>query len=75
LWEWRLEPGEEYVSEADAEGWSEQLYIIEGCLTLVLDDQVLHFNACDFYTYASNRPHSYRNAGDTVVRFIRNVVI
>lgn len=29
LWEWRLEPGEEYLSEADADGWSEQLYIIE----------------------------------------------
>jgi len=75
LWEWRLEPGEEYVSEADAEGWSEQLYIIEGCLTLVLDDQELYFNASDFYTYASNRPHTYRNAGDAVLRFIRNVVI
>ena len=75
LWEWRLEPGEEYLSEADAEGWSEQLYIIEGCLTLVLDDQVLRFNASDFYTYASNMPHAYRNEGDTVLRFIRNVVI
>ena len=41
----------------------------------VLDDQVLHFNASDFYTYASNRPHTYRNAGDAVLRFIRNVVI
>jgi len=25
--------------------------------------------------YASNKPHSYRNDGDEVVRFIRNVVI
>ena len=75
LWEWTLEPGEEYQSQADAEGWSEQLYVFEGCLTLVISEQALCFSAGEFYMYASNKPHSYRNEGDVVVRFIRNVVI
>ncbi|MQT81142.1 XRE family transcriptional regulator [Pseudomonas helleri] len=75
LWEWTLEPGEQYQSQADAEGWSEQLYVCEGCLTLVIGDQVLHFGAHEFYMYPSNTPHAYRNDGDVAVRFIRNVVI
>ena len=75
LWEWTLEPGEEYQSQADAEGWSEQLYVFEGCLTLVISEQSLRFGAGEFYMYASNKPHSYRNEGDGVLRFIRNVVI
>ena len=75
LWEWTLEPGEEYHSQADAEGWSEQLYVFEGCLTLVMDEQVLRFSAGEFYMYASNRPHAYRNEGEGTLRFVRNVVI
>ena len=75
LWEWTLQPGETYFSQADAEGWSEQLYVFDGCLTLVVDDQALTFSAGEFYMYASDRPHAYRNDGEGVVRFIRNVVI
>ncbi|MFJ7884051.1 helix-turn-helix domain-containing protein [Pseudomonas sp. NPDC096917] len=75
LWEWTIEPGDEYHSQADAEGWSEQLYVFEGCLTLVIDDKSLQLSAGEFYMYASNKPHSYHNKGDEVVRFIRNVVI
>lgn len=75
LWEWTLEPGECYHSQADAQGWSEQLYVFEGCLTLMLEQQTLHFRAGEFYMYASDRPHTYGNEGDSVVRFIRNVVI
>ena len=75
LWEWTLEPGEQYHSQADAEGWSEQLYVIEGCLTLAIDEQELRFSAGEFYMYASSRPHAYRNEGDGLLRFVRNVVI
>lgn len=75
LWEWTLEPGDQYHSQADADGWSEQLYVFEGCLTLVIDEQSFTFSAGEFYMYASNKPHAYCNEGDKVVRFIRNVVI
>ena len=75
LWEWSLAPGEQYLSEADAEGWSEQLYVFEGRLTLEMGGQVLRFSEGEFYMYASNQPHAYRNEGKSVVRFVRNVVI
>lgn len=75
LWEWRLEPGEQYLSQADADGWSEQFYVFEGCLTLVLAGQARVFEAGDFHMFASNQLHMYRNDGLVAVRFVRNVVI
>jgi transcriptional regulator with XRE-family HTH domain len=75
LWEWRLAPGEVYCSDADDDGWSEQIFVFEGCLTLCLDQAVHTLQAGEFFVYASNRPHRYRNDTDVAVRFVRNVVI
>ncbi|MDD2061194.1 XRE family transcriptional regulator [Pseudomonas sp. GD03860] len=75
LWEWRLEPGETYQCEADADGWSEQLYVFEGYLTLIIEDQRHVLQAGDFFSYASNRVHAYCNEDDVATRFVRNVVI
>ncbi|MGY2282893.1 helix-turn-helix domain-containing protein [Pseudomonas gingeri] len=75
LWEWRLEPGERYHSEPDGDGWSEQLYVFEGCLTLLLGEQEQQIHAGEFFMFASNQPHGYRNDGEMAARFVRNVVI
>ncbi|SFG72262.1 Cupin domain-containing protein [Pseudomonas sp. NFACC45] len=75
LWEWRLEPGERYPSEPDADGWSEQLYVFEGCLTLTLGSEEHQIGAGEFFMFASNQPHAYRNEGSVATRFVRNVVI
>lgn len=75
LWEFTLAPGEAYVSEADPDGWSEQVYVIEGCLTVALPDDVRQIGPGEFFMFASNRPHAYRNDGDSVLRFVRNVVL
>ena len=75
LWEWRLEPGEVYSAEADPKGWSEQLYVFEGCLTLLVEHQQHLLQAGEFMVFASNRTHAYRNDGTVPTRFIRNVVI
>ncbi|MBN3862042.1 helix-turn-helix domain-containing protein [Pseudomonas frederiksbergensis] len=74
-WEWCLQPGEIYLSQPDAEGYSEQLYVFEGCLTLMLSDQPQKIDAGEFFMFASNQPYSYRNDGDVAARFVRNVVI
>jgi transcriptional regulator with XRE-family HTH domain len=74
LWEFSLAPGEAYLSEADPEGWSEQVYVIEGCLTVALPDVSHQVATGEFYMFASHRPHAYRNEGDTLLRFVRNVV-
>lgn len=75
LWEWRLEPGEYYFSDMDADGWSEQVYVFEGCLTLLIEDQAHHLQAGEFLAYPSNCRHAYRNDGSVATRFVRNVVI
>ena len=75
LWEMRLEPGDRYSPEPDPDGWSVQLFVFEGSLTLVLDDQEKPLAAGEFFMFASRQAHAYRNDGDVAVRFVRNVVI
>jgi quercetin dioxygenase-like cupin family protein len=75
LWEMRLEPGDRYSPEPDPDGWSVQLFVFEGSLTLILDGQEKPLAAGEFFMFASRQAHAYRNDGDVAVRFVRNVVI
>lgn len=75
LWEWTLAPGECYASEADAQGWSEQIYVAEGCLTLIIEGRGHVLGAGDFHVFPSDCTYAYRNEGESPVRFVRNVVI
>lgn len=75
LWEWRLEPGDRYCPDPDLEGWSTQLFVFEGSLTLVVGDVETTIAAGEFFMFPSHQPHAYRNEGPVAVRFIRNVVI
>ena len=75
LWEWTLAPGERYTSEADAAGWREQIYVAEGCLTLVIEGQEQRLHSGEFFVFPSDCRYAYRNDGDVAVRFVRNVVI
>lgn len=74
-WEWCLQPGEVYPSQPDADGWSEQIYVFEGCLTLTVGEVTNTIATGEFFMFASNQPHGYRNDGPVAVRFVRNVVI
>ena len=69
------EVGHFFSDVAPAEGWSEQIYVFEGCLTLMLGDTPHEIAAGEFYMFASNQPHAYRNDGVVAARFVRNVVI
>ncbi|WP_449431901.1 helix-turn-helix domain-containing protein [Pseudomonas putida] len=75
LWEWTLAPGECYVSEADAEGWSEQIYVAEGQLTLIIEGVEQRLDVGQFQVFPSNCRYAYRNDGVIATRFVRNVVI
>ncbi|KGE67448.1 MULTISPECIES: helix-turn-helix domain-containing protein [Pseudomonas] len=75
LWEMQLEPGDRYSPDPDPEGWSVQLFVFEGCLTLLVGEEEKHVAAGEFYMFASRHVHGYRNDGDVPVRFVRNVVI
>lgn len=75
LWEWTLAPGECYSSEADAEGWSEQIYVVQGQLTLIIEGAEHRLQVGQFHVFPSNCRYAYRNDGVVAVRFVRNVVI
>lgn len=75
LWEFTLAPGEAYVSEADPQGWSEQVYVIQGCLTVALAEGNRLIAAGEFFMFPSNQRHAYRNEAAGVLRFVRNVVL
>nr|WP_217908645.1 XRE family transcriptional regulator [Pseudomonas simiae] len=75
LWEMQLEPGDRYSPDPDPDGWSVQLFVFEGCLTLLVGDEEKRVAAGEFYMFASRHVHGYRNDGDVAVRFVRNVVI
>ncbi|QXH45202.1 XRE family transcriptional regulator [Pseudomonas xanthosomatis] len=75
LWEWTLAPGELYTSEADAAGWSEQIYVAEGQLTLLIEGAEHRLHSGQFHVFPSDCRYAYRNDGALPVRFVRNVVI
>ncbi|WP_277964244.1 XRE family transcriptional regulator [Pseudomonas sp. RIT-To-2] len=74
LWEWRLAPGETYQGCCDGPGYTEQVFVFEGCLTLEVDGLARAVRAGEFFMFASSRPHGYRNEGTVAVRFVRNVI-
>lgn len=73
LWEWVLMPGEQYDSHPDAEGWHEILYVTEGSLTLLLEQQPLTLNQGETHVFNSNQHYAYANRTELPLRFIRNV--
>ncbi|MFC0225583.1 helix-turn-helix domain-containing protein [Serratia aquatilis] len=73
LWEWVLMPGEQYDSQPDAEGWHEILYVTEGRLTLLLEQQTLTLNQGETHVFNSNQHYAYANRTELALRFIRNV--
>ncbi|RRV05748.1 XRE family transcriptional regulator [Pseudomonas sp. v388] len=77
LWEFCLAPGDVYASEADPDGWSEQVYVVEGRLTVAFAQGVdaREVGSGEFFMFPSNQPHSYRNHGTAPLRFVRTVVL
>ncbi|MBP2298742.1 helix-turn-helix domain-containing protein [Azospirillum picis] len=74
LWHWSLGPGERYAAEPDPEGWSEMVFVMQGCLRIELAEGERLVKAGDFAIYGSSQPYAYVNAADMVTLFIRNVV-
>ncbi|WP_083246055.1 helix-turn-helix domain-containing protein [Pseudomonas sp. TCU-HL1] len=74
LWSWSLAPGERYTAEPDAEGWREMIYVIEGSLWVLRGEERQQVDAGDFLVFGSDQSYTYANEGETLVRFVRNVL-
>lgn len=73
LWEWTLEPGERFESEAHRPGTRELLHVIAGRLDLTLGGERRTLRAGDAASYAADVPHSYANGARRPVHFAMTV--
>ncbi|MGP3937523.1 helix-turn-helix domain-containing protein [Nonomuraea sp. KM88] len=65
LWEWTLQPGESYGSDAHAAGTSELLLVIEGQVEVKVAEEVALLPAGDSAVFRGDRDHHYRNPATT----------
>lgn len=74
LWDWLLVPGDRYDAKPDAHGSFELFYVLEGVLTLEVEDvSAVEIEAGASARLASDRHYSYVNNGKKPVHFIRVV--
>lgn len=74
MWLWSLGPGERYDAEPDPAGWHEMVLVTEGTLRLELSGTTKDYPAGSFAVYGTDQAYAYANPGQTLVRFVRNVV-
>lgn len=74
LWDWTLEPGEQYASEAHPTGTWELLHVRSGHLHVELDGDVHDLRAGDGLSFAADVPHAYKNQTRRSVRFTMTVL-
>lgn len=62
LWDWRLGPGDTYVSEAHRAGTRELLHVLSGSVALVVGDTEHQLRSGDSASFDGSIAHSYGNA-------------
>lgn len=75
LWTWSLAHGERYRSEDESQNWHEMILVLEGVLTLEMTSGVRNMKSGDFVVFSDPGPYIFSNAGSSVVRFVRNIVL
>lgn len=69
LWDWRLGPGEAYLSEPHRPGTRELLHVLAGQVRLTVDGQVHDLRTGAAASFPGDVPHGYANAGRRPSRF------
>lgn len=69
LWDWTLEPGEQYASEAHTAGTRELLQVQRGRVTVRVGQEDLALATGDALTFRSDVPHVYANPHRVPARF------
>ncbi|GAA1016465.1 XRE family transcriptional regulator [Acrocarpospora pleiomorpha] len=73
IWRWRLEPGEEYSSQAHQAGVVETITVISGRMTLVVDGAEHIVEAGRTATFNGDASHAYRGSGTEACNMIMTV--
>lgn len=74
LWEWVLEPGDAYSSEAHRPGTRELLHVLSGQVNLTVNDVVTALRSGDGASFAADVPHTYACTGKRPARFTMTVL-
>lgn len=69
LWDWVLHPGERHASEPHAAGTRELLYVLDGCVTVEVDGDVIELDPGDALRFAGDVAHAYGNGTGHAARF------
>lgn len=74
LWVWKLAPQETYCADVDPEGYSEIIYVINGELTLVIEEDIYTIQAGESKAFSSNQFYRFINTTSQPLEFIRNII-
>ncbi|MGV0806434.1 helix-turn-helix domain-containing protein [Mycolicibacterium setense] len=73
LWDWSLGPGDRHASEAHAAGTEELIHVLEGAISVEVDDEVITLQAGDALSFPGDVEHGYANPHDAPARFALTV--
>jgi mannose-6-phosphate isomerase-like protein (cupin superfamily) len=74
LWDWTMEPGESYTSDAHPRGTRELLHVRSGRLSLTVGNDVQELGPGDGVSFIPDAPHTYANPGRHRLRFTMSVL-
>lgn len=69
LWDWTMMPGDSHWTPAHSAGTKELLQVQSGSLTVSLGGESATLLPGDALSFPGDEDHSYRQAGDSAVRF------
>lgn len=69
LWDWTLGTGDHHVSEAHTSGTRELVQVLQGAITVGVEDQSVTLETGDAVAFPGDVEHSYTNAGTEPARF------
>ena len=69
LWDWTLGPGDRHASEAHAAGTKELVHVLEGAITVELDNELIDLESGDAVAFPGDVDHAYTNPHQHPARF------
>ena len=69
LWDWTLGPGDRHASEAHAAGTKELVHVLEGAITVELDNELIDLESGDAVAFPGDVDHAYTNPRQQPARF------
>jgi transcriptional regulator with XRE-family HTH domain len=74
LWDWTMQPGDEYESEAHRLGTRELLHVLAGRLWLTVAGDIRELGEGEAASFEAAVPHRYANEGNVPLRFTMTVL-